>query len=114
MIGSGHIMPLIIENLDHVIAKVGGKDVVSSLLLISIAIESVVRQRATGVNRVHLIGTVIRSFGVIDHQWSLIHGYLGICAPSIQSAVLGEKDKLGGARETFGNPGRRIYSKIHG
>jgi hypothetical protein len=44
----------------------------------------------------------------------MIHGYLGICAPSIQSAVLGEKDKLGGARETFGNPGRRICSKIHG
>src|ERR1700721_3130385 len=113
MIGTRHITPLIVENLDHVIAKVGGKDVVSSCLLIGIAIGSVIRKSAAGIHRVNRIGAMRRSLGIIDYQRSLIHGHLGIRTPGIQSAVLGEKDKLSRARVTFGNLGSRLRSEIH-
>src|SRR5215469_4479501 len=112
MIRSRHVMPLVIEHLDYIIAKVGGKDVISSLLLIGIAIEGVVSKCAAGIHGVNRIGVVRRGLGVVDHHGGLVHGHLGICAPSIQSAVFGEKDKLGGSRETLGNPAGRIRSEI--
>src|ERR1700756_1578120 len=114
MIGSGYVMPLIIEHLDHVISKIGGKDVISSLLLIGIAIESVVGKRAAGIHRVSRIRLLRRRLGIVDHQYRLIHCHLGICAPSIQSAVFGKKDKLGWARESFGNSGRSTSGAVHG